>query len=50
MKYAGKTAGYNWADYRTIGETAKELTVTPVLNQIQDYRRNWLRHVKRMIR
>jgi hypothetical protein len=29
---------------------AKELKITPVLNKIQDYKRNWIRHVNRMPR
>ena len=26
----------------------KELDITPVLDKMQDYRRNWIQHVKRM--
>jgi hypothetical protein len=29
-------------------EIAKELNITPVSDKIQDYRRNWIWHVKRM--
>jgi len=42
MKHTRKTAGYIGADYKTITELAKEINITPVLNKIQEYRRNWL--------
>ena len=29
---------------------AKELNITPVLDKIQDYRRNWLQHINKMPR
>jgi hypothetical protein len=29
-------------------QIAKELNVTPVLDKIQDYGRNWLQHTNRM--
>jgi hypothetical protein len=35
---------------KTNTEIAKELKITPVLNKIQDYKRNWIRHVHRMPR
>jgi hypothetical protein len=50
MKYMGKTAGYTWTDYKTNIEFAKELNTNPVLDRIQDYRRNWLQHINRMPR
>jgi hypothetical protein len=31
-------------------EKAKELKVTPVLDKIQDYKRNWVQYVNRMLR
>jgi hypothetical protein len=43
-----KTAGYTWTDYKTNAETEKELNITPVLDKIQEHRRNWLQHVNRM--
>jgi len=43
-----KTAGYTWTDYKTSTETEKELNITPVLDKIQEHRRNWLQHVNRM--
>jgi hypothetical protein len=47
MKYIRKTTGYACTGYRTIKETANELNITPVLDKIQGYRRNWMQHVKR---
>jgi hypothetical protein len=43
-------AGYTWTDHKTSIETEKELHITPVLDKIQEYRRNWLQHVNRMPR
>jgi hypothetical protein len=37
-----RTAGYTWTDYKTNTEIAKELNITPVLDKMQDYRRNWI--------
>jgi hypothetical protein len=34
-----KTAGYIWRDHKT--KIEKELNITPVLDKMQDYRRNW---------
>ena len=42
MKYMRKTVGYAWTDYETNTEIAKELKITPVLDKIQEYKRNWL--------
>jgi hypothetical protein len=35
-------------DYKTNTETAKEPNITPVLDKIQEYRRNWLQNINRM--
>jgi hypothetical protein len=37
-----------WPDYKTNTDIAKKLNITPVLEKMQDYRRNWMQHVKRM--
>jgi hypothetical protein len=50
MKYMSKAAGYTWKSYETNSETAKELNKTPVLDKIQDYRRNWIQNIKLMPR
>jgi hypothetical protein len=50
VKYMRKTAGYTWIYYKTSVEIAKELNITPFLDKIQDYRRNWIRHVSRIRR
>jgi len=42
MKYMSKTAGYTWTDYTANTDIAKELKITPVLNKILEYKRNWL--------
>jgi len=43
MKYMQDTQ----TDYKTNTQMAKELNITPVLDKIQDYRRNWLHHTNR---
>jgi hypothetical protein len=37
-----RTAGYTWTDHKTNTEFAKELNITPVLDKVQDYKRNWI--------
>jgi len=37
-----------WTGYEPNTEIAKELNRTPLLDKIQDYRRNWIQHVNRM--
>jgi len=41
MKCMEKTAGYIWMDYKINIEIAKELIIIPVLDKIQDNRRNF---------
>ena len=48
MKNKRRKAACTWIDYKTNTETAKELNKTPVLDKIQEYRRNWLQHINRM--
>jgi hypothetical protein len=45
-----KTVGYNWTDYKINTEIAKELNISPVLDKIQEYKRNWLQHINRIPR
>jgi hypothetical protein len=47
IKYMRRTAGYNWTDRKTSAEIAKELNITPVLDKIQDCKRNCIQHVNR---
>jgi hypothetical protein len=35
-------------DYKTNTVIAKELNITPVLDKIQHYRRNWMQHIDRL--
>ena len=42
--------GYTWTDYQTNTDIVQELNMTPVLVKIQEYKRNWLQHVNRMLR
>jgi uncharacterized membrane protein len=37
-----------WTSYEPNTEIAKELNRTPLLDKMQDYRRNWIQHVDRM--
>jgi hypothetical protein len=50
MKYVRITVRYTWTDHKTNKEAGKELNVTPVLDKIQRYKRNWIQHVNRMPR
>jgi hypothetical protein len=50
MKFARKTVGYTWTDYKTNTEIAKELNITPVLDKIQDYRKKWIQNINEMPR
>jgi hypothetical protein len=48
MKYMRRTAEYIWTDYNTNAQIAKELKITPILDKLLEYKRNWLQHVNRM--
>jgi len=50
MKYMRSTAGYTWKDYKTNSHIEKELEITPVLDKLLEYKRNWIQHVNRMPR
>jgi len=50
MKYMRRTAGYIWTDYKTSAQIAKELKITPILDKLLEYKRNWMQHVNRMPR
>ena len=50
MKYMRRTAGYIWTDYKTNAQIAKELIITPILEKLLEYKRNWKQHVNRMPR
>jgi len=47
MKYVRSTAGYTWTDYKTNAQIAKELKITPILDKLLKYKRNWVQHVNR---
>jgi hypothetical protein len=45
-----RTAGYFWTDYKTNAQIAKEIKITPILDKLLEYKRNWIQHVNRMPR
>jgi len=45
-----RTAGYTWAEYRKNVRIAKELKITPILDKLLEYKRNWIQHVNIMPR
>jgi len=47
MKCMRRTAGYTWTDYKTNGQIAKELKITPNLDKLLEYKRSWIQHVNR---
>ena len=50
MKYMRRTAGYTWTDHKTNTKITKELKITPILDKLLEYKRNWIQHVNRMPR
>jgi hypothetical protein len=50
IKYMRRKAGYTWTDYKTNTQITKELKITPNLNKLQEYKRNWIQHVNRLPR
>ena len=48
MKYMWRRAGYTWTDYKTNTQITKELKITPILDKLLEYKRNWKQHVNRM--
>jgi hypothetical protein len=50
MKYMRRTAQYTRTDYKTNSHIAKELEITPVLDKLLEYKRNWIQHVNTMPR
>ena len=50
IKYMRRTAGYTWTDYKTNGQIAKDLKITPILDKLLEYKRSWIQHVNRMPR
>jgi hypothetical protein len=47
VKYTRRTAGYTWTDYKTNTQIVKELKITPILDKLLEYKRNWIQHVNR---
>jgi hypothetical protein len=45
-----RTARYVWIDWKTNTQIAKELKITPILDKLLEYKRNWIQHVNRMPR
>jgi hypothetical protein len=50
MKYMRTAAGYTWTDCKTNTQISKELKITPILDKLLEYKRNWIQHVNRMPR
>jgi hypothetical protein len=50
MKYRRRTAGHTGTDDKTNTDIAKELNITPVLDNLQDCKTKWVQHVSRMPR
>jgi hypothetical protein len=49
MKYMRRTARYTRTDYKTNAQIANELKITPILDKLLEYKRNWI-HVNRLPR
>jgi hypothetical protein len=50
MQYMRRTAGYTGTDYKTNTQIAKELKVSPILDKLLEYKRNWIQPVNGMPR
>ena len=50
MKYMRRTAGCTWIDYKANEQIAKELKISPILEKLLEYKRNWIQHVNTMPR
>jgi hypothetical protein len=50
MKYVRTAAGYTWTDHKTNTQITQELKITPILDKLLEYRRNWIQRVSRMPR
>ena len=50
MKYMRRTAGYTWTDHKTNTQITKEFKITPILDKLLEYKRNWIQHVNRLHR
>jgi hypothetical protein len=50
MKHMRRTAGYTGTDYKTNTQITKESKVTPVLDKLLEYKRNWIQYANRMPR
>jgi len=42
MKCIRRTAGYTWTDYKAGTHITKELKITPILDKLLEYKRNWI--------
>jgi hypothetical protein len=45
MQYMRRSAGYIWTGYKTNTQIAKWLKLTPILDKLLEYKRNWIQHV-----
>jgi hypothetical protein len=45
-----RTPGYIWTDYKTNIQIAKESKTTPILDNLLEYKKNWIQHVNTMPR
>jgi len=45
-----RTAGYTWTDYKTNTQITNKLKITPIVDKLLEYKRNWIKHVNRMSR
>jgi hypothetical protein len=45
-----RIAGYTWTDYKTNTQITKELKITPILEKLLEYKRNWIQPLNGMSR
>ena len=50
MKFMGRMAQYTWQDYKTNDDILPELKIERAVKEIQNYRNEWIKQVRRMDR
>jgi len=50
VKFMWRRAKYTWQDYKNNEDILSAVTINPVWKEIQNYRNQWILHVRRMDR
>jgi hypothetical protein len=47
VKFMRRRAKYTWQGYKTNEDILSAVTINPVVNKIQNYRNQWIHHIRR---